>query len=153
MDQTAEINSMFHRDFMDLGKLNFLMGVWFQAQANFHCCPSSLKNDNQLKSCKIRLKNNHLDLIILIRNTLCRSGVNFINVLGTNFSYERHFGSLFYVLVTREKLPKQISYKKFSNKTLMKLTPILLSLFKWLYTSLQIKFWQHSLNVQDGNFG
>jgi len=29
MDQTAEINFMFHRDFMDLGKLNFLMVVWF----------------------------------------------------------------------------------------------------------------------------
>jgi len=51
--------------------------------------------------------------------------VNLINILRTNFSYEHHFGSFFYVLVTREKLPKQRSYKKCAHKILMKLTPIL----------------------------
>jgi len=40
------------------------------------------------------------------------SGVNFINILRTNFSYENHFGSFFYVHVTREMLRKQRSYKK-----------------------------------------
>ncbi len=50
------------------------------------------------------------------------SGVNFINILRTNFSYEHCFGSFFYVHVTREKLPKQCSYKKFVRKMLMKLT-------------------------------
>jgi len=39
-------------------------------------------------------------------------GVNFINILRTNFSYEYHFGSFFYVHVTREKLLKQHSYIK-----------------------------------------
>jgi len=38
------------------------------------------------------------------------------------FSYKRRFGSFFYVHVTREKLPKQRSYKKFVRKMLMKLT-------------------------------
>jgi len=38
------------------------------------------------------------------------------------FSYERHFGSFFYVHVTREKLPKQCSYKKHAHIMLMKLT-------------------------------
>ena len=49
--------------------------------------------------------------------------VNFINVKHTNFSYERRFDSFYYILVTREKLPKQHSYKKFLRLTLMKLTP------------------------------
>ncbi len=49
--------------------------------------------------------------------------VNFINVKFTNFSYERCFGSFFYVQVTRKKLPKWRSYKKFAHLTLMKLTP------------------------------
>ncbi len=29
--------------------------------------------------------------------------VNFINIIHTNFSYERHFGSFFYIHVTRKK--------------------------------------------------
>jgi len=52
---------------------------------------------------------------------LC-SGVNFINVKHTNFLYERHFGSLYYVHVTRKKLPKRRSYEKFACLMLMKLT-------------------------------
>ncbi len=35
-----------------------------------------------------------------------KSGVNFINILRANFLYKRHFGSFFYVHITREKLPK-----------------------------------------------
>jgi len=42
--------------------------------------------------------------------------VNFINILRTNFLYKRHFGSFFYVYVTREKLLKQHSYKKINIK-------------------------------------
>ncbi len=34
------------------------------------------------------------------------TGVNFINILRTHFSYEHCFGSFFYVNVTREKLQK-----------------------------------------------
>ncbi len=34
------------------------------------------------------------------------AGVNFINILCTNFLYERHFGSFFYVHVNRKKLSK-----------------------------------------------
>jgi len=49
-------------------------------------------------------------------------GVNFINILRTNFSYKRHFGSFFYVHVTRENLPKQRLHEKFVCKILMKLT-------------------------------
>jgi len=49
-------------------------------------------------------------------------GVNFINILLTNFSYEHRFGSFFYVHVTREKLPKQRLYKKRGRIMLMKLT-------------------------------
>jgi len=44
---------------------------------------------------------------------VCPSGVNFINVKRTNFSYGRGFGSFYYVHVTRKKLPKQRSYEKF----------------------------------------
>jgi len=49
--------------------------------------------------------------------------VNFINVICARFLYEHHFGSFYYVHVTREKLLKQRSYKKFACITLMKLTP------------------------------
>jgi len=38
------------------------------------------------------------------------------------FLYEHHFGSFFYVHVTREKLQKQCSYEKFVRKILMKFT-------------------------------
>ncbi len=50
------------------------------------------------------------------------SGVNFFNILRTNFLYEHRFGSFFYVHVTREKLPKPFSYEKRSGIMLMKLT-------------------------------
>ncbi len=50
-------------------------------------------------------------------------GGNFINILRTNFSYQRRFGSFFYKHVTREKLPKQRSYEKSARKMLLKLTP------------------------------
>ncbi len=50
-------------------------------------------------------------------------GVNFINIKHTNFSYECRFGSFYYVHVTRKKLPKWHSYKKFARLMLMKLTP------------------------------
>jgi len=60
----------------------------------------------------------------LTLHTLRRTPVvNFINILHTNFLYERRFSSFFYVHVTREKLPKRHSYKKFARKMLMKLTP------------------------------
>jgi len=49
------------------------------------------------------------------------SGVNFIYLLEI-FLYKCHFGSFFYVHVTREKLPKQCSYEKFARKMLMKLS-------------------------------
>jgi len=52
------------------------------------------------------------------------SGVNFINILHTNFSYKHCFGSFFYVHITREKLLKQRSYEKFVRKMLMKLTTV-----------------------------
>jgi len=61
------------------------------------------------------------DLFVL-QNLSTSQGVNFINVKRANFSYEHHFGSFYYVHVTREKLPKQRSYKKFASITLMKLT-------------------------------
>ncbi len=49
----------------------------------------------------------------LVRNV--RPIVNFINIKRTDFSYERHFGSFYYVHVTRKKLPpKQCSYEKFA---------------------------------------
>jgi len=53
---------------------------------------------------------------------LLSSMVNFINVLQANFTYESLFGSFFYLHVTREKLLKTCSYKKFTRKMLMKLT-------------------------------
>jgi len=62
--------------------------------------------------------------VICIRHLifeLLHAVVNFINILGANFTYESLFGSFFYLHVTREKLSKR-RYKKI-RKMLMKLTP------------------------------
>jgi hypothetical protein len=58
--------------FRDLGKLNFPMGVWFQAQANFQYCPAASKSAARFNSCQTRPKNNHLASLISIPNTLCK---------------------------------------------------------------------------------
>jgi hypothetical protein len=64
-----------------------------------------------------------------------KQGVNFINVLRTNFSYERRFGN---VHVTRKSYRNQCLYEKFARLTLMKLTAAV-SLGKRIYqTSVQI---------------
>ncbi len=44
-----------------------------------------------------------------LNETMWKTGVNFIDILRTNFLYKHRFGSFFYVHVTREKLPKQRS--------------------------------------------
>ncbi len=54
----------------------------------------------------------------------CGPLVNFINIKRTNFLYEGHFSSFYYVHVARKKLLKQHLYEKFTCKTLMKLTPL-----------------------------
>ncbi len=65
--------------------------------------------------------------IFYIKSSRCMSrnipGVNFLNILCTNFLYEHCFDSFFYVHVTREKLLKRCLYEKFERKMLMKLTP------------------------------
>jgi len=48
--------------------------------------------------------------------------VNLTNIIHELFLYKSLFGSFFYLHVTREKLPKKCSYKKFLRKMLMKLT-------------------------------
>jgi len=65
--------------------------------------------------------------------------VNFINILRTNFSYEHHFGSFFCVHVSREKLLKRCSYKKFARLTLMKLTTDLFLQFTTNIVSIKLK--------------
>ncbi len=68
------IIGMTMQRFMDLGKLNFLMVVWFLAEANFHYWPSCLKKKKhiQFKSGQNRLEKNHLALLIYIYDTLFR---------------------------------------------------------------------------------
>jgi hypothetical protein len=64
--------------------------------------------------------------------------VNFINILCANFTYKRLFSSFFYLHVTREKLPKRRSYKKFSHKMLMKLRP------DWRLQGAKLNEWNES---------
>jgi len=62
---------------------------------------------------------------ILPHNTVFINLLGFVvhfHILRANFKYENLFGSFFYLHVTREKLPKRSLYKKYSRKTLMKLT-------------------------------
>jgi len=49
--------------------------------------------------------------------------VNFINILRAHFSYESLLTIFFYLHVTREKLPKRLTYEKCVRKLFMKLTP------------------------------
>jgi len=51
------------------------------------------------------------------------SMVNLINILCLHFSYKSALRSFFHLHVTREKMPKRLSYKKIKRKMLMKLTP------------------------------
>jgi len=72
------------------------------------------------------------------------AGVNFINILWTNFLYACLFGSFVYVHVTRDKLPKQCSYEKFVRKMLMKLTTGRSKIgSKALYPVLAHNLWVH----------
>ncbi len=75
-----------------------------------------------------RMDSDGCDMMILFgwpsQSLYVCTGVNFINILFTNFLYERHFSSFFYVHLTREKLPKQNSYKIFLHKMLRKFTTI-----------------------------
>jgi hypothetical protein len=52
----------------------------------------------------------------------CLPGANFINILHTHFSYERHFGSFFKVHVTRKSYQKGLLYKKRKHWIFMKLS-------------------------------
>jgi len=75
------------------------------------------------------------------------AGVNYINVKHTNISFGRSFSSFFlwYICtyIHRKKLPKRHSYEKRTRLTLMKLTPIVYT----VYTRLGVKqlFFQFSL--------
>ena len=53
--------------FTDLGKLNLLMVVRFQAQADSRYCPSCLKNEARFESSQNGLKNNNLSFVDLNR--------------------------------------------------------------------------------------
>jgi len=51
-------------------------------------------------------------VINVYRSITMRSGVNFINVKRTNFSYKRCFSSFYYVHVTRKKTAKMTFVRK-----------------------------------------
>jgi len=72
---------------------------------------------------------------ILFDSIFDDSMVNFINILRANFVCESLFGSFFYLHVTREKLPKRRSYKKFAQKCL------------WNWHLVRFRFCTRSLNV------
>jgi hypothetical protein len=83
-------------------------------------CLLMIKDNHSFKTNKIDEQN--WMTIASLRMWQNSPGVDFINILCTNFLYEHCFSSFFYVHVTREKLPIQCSYKKFAPKMLMKLT-------------------------------
>ncbi len=69
---------------MDLGKLNFLMVVWFQAQANFQHCPSRLK--------KILLDSKVIKINPKIIISLCLSkSVTYSVEVIPNYFYDVHY--------------------------------------------------------------
>jgi len=79
-------------------------------------------------------------------NFIGLAGVNFVNILCTNFLNECLFGSFFYVHVTREKLPKQCLYKKFVRYMLMKLTTGV-NFINILHTTFSYKNVLHSFSL------
>jgi len=88
-------------------------------------CKTKIKKCSSLSSFLLSLLSPFLSLSSFLLYLFFPLCVNFINVMRTNFLYERRFGSFFYVYVTREKLLKQRSYEKFARITLMKLTVFL----------------------------
>ncbi len=61
-----------------------------------------------------------INIIVTVRNFFLFNkdffffspGVNFINILRTNFSYKRRFGSFYYVHVTRKKAAEMTFVQK-----------------------------------------
>ncbi len=95
---------------------SILWKKWW-SQKDKTICDTYLDNLNLVKHNKYWRFNSRLEPIFVTT-----PGVNVINILRTNFLYANHFGSFFYIQVTREKLPKHYSHKKFELLTLMKLT-------------------------------
>jgi hypothetical protein len=68
-----------------------------------------------------------------------KKGVNFINLLHAHFPYECLFGSFSLVTCKLKKLPKRLSYVKFVQKTLVKLTiGCSLGLFAGIFMSAKV---------------
>jgi len=85
-----------------------------------------IKEQDQVSISSSYVRIFHTYVVFLLRfgfvKKFVRTGFNFIYILCTNFWYEHRFASVLYVHKTREKLPKQRSYKKFVPKMLMILT-------------------------------
>jgi len=76
------------------------------------------------------------------------TGVNFINIIRANFSYECLFGSFLRTYVRRKKLPKrQRTYEKFVRKMLMKLTAVLLCLLFWSINFKTVSIQRHFVSL------
>jgi len=103
--------------------LSWLLCCWFVLfRSRFFCwlkfdC-QTLRSQSffQLQTNVIHFRFTHwrsriLTLELFNQELIC---VNFINILRTNFLYERCFGSFFYVHETREKVPKQHSYDTYN---------------------------------------
>jgi hypothetical protein len=95
---------------------------------------TSMLTENDIDN---RLSKSESDCIIVDLHSAEKVS-SYIFILRLNFLYERCFSSFFYIHVTREKLQKQHSYKKFVRKMLMKLTTgvkflhhFMSNFFKW----------------------
>ncbi len=98
------------------------------------------------------------DLLNKQKNLLIRKwskdlpGVNFINIIRANFSYECLFGSFLrtYVRTYVEKscrIDNVRTYKKFVRKMLMKLTAVLLCLLFWSISFKTVSIQRHFVSL------
>ncbi len=93
-------------------------------ELTYPCKESMLSNKRCFLQSKGPTKNNKWRHACLFQDILARPSVNFINVLHTRFLYKILVPKITKPSVTRENLPKRLTYKKGSRKMLMKLTPI-----------------------------
>jgi len=115
-----------------------------------HLLVDNQKTGQKIQKCAFWSKS-RFDFDLPISSDQNLPGLNFINILRTNFLYERHFGSFYYIHVTRKKLPKWRSFEKISAFNVDEIdTWKLDAQFFTVEVVLQEMLWQKNAQMSSG---